>query len=83
MALSRVLTSEGWVVSLTPSFALEGADSTGAPMPFGFETYAQELTPGTYGPTSITATGPGGTYIQTITYDGSGNVTNVSAWVKQ
>ena len=33
--------------------------------------------------TSLTLTTGGTTYVQTLTYDGSGNVTNISKWVAQ
>jgi hypothetical protein len=67
----------------TYQFNQVGFDSLGNPLPAGFDNYAQAITPGTYGPTAITATGPGGSYIQSFTYDGSGNLTASSAWVKQ
>lgn len=84
--MSATLTPDGWVVTeVNPVVETDPVayDAAGADLPLGFDNYAQTITPGTYGPTAITATGPGGTYIQSFTYDGSGNLTAVSAWVKQ
>lgn len=43
----------------------------------------QTLTPGTYGPTAITLSdNAGNAWVQTLTYDTSGNLTGISPWVK-
>lgn len=67
-----------------PSYFLTNAvgfDSIGAPLPEGFEYYAQTISQGPEGPTSITSLGLGGTYIQTFTYT-NGLITAISPWVK-
>ena len=59
-----------------------GTDSTGSALPANFDSLAQTLTPGTYGPTAVSATDGVNTWTQSLAYDGSGNLTGVSAWVR-
>ena len=76
-----VENSAGQPIEATPVYAVSGVDSNGDALPAGFDNYTTVVDDSTPGTTIITSTGAAGTWVQTITTEGS--VVTIPPPVKQ